>query len=233
MSAGIYTSVSGALANLHQVETVASNIANSDTTGFKRDRLRFDTVLGGALPFARTADDRIDLAPGTSRLTGNPLNAVIDGDGFFVIPGPDGGELYTRRGDFRLTGAGVLTLPSGVPVLGAGGPITIPPGTTAEIAPDGSVVAGGAVVGQLRIVRFDVPEALEKAGESAVRATPEALPQDVDDPRLAPGFVEASNVDLSGELVTLILAQRSFEASMNALRINDELTQALVQQAQA
>jgi len=232
MSSGLYTSLSGAIANLQQIEVVANNVANSDTAGFRRDQLRFDTVLGAALPFARTADDRVDLTPGTFKLTGNPLHAAIDGEGFFAIQNPDGSETYTRRGDFRLTAAGLLTLPSGASVLGTGGPITIPPGARAEIAADGSVSADGAIVGQLRVVRFDAPELLEKAGESGVRATAEAGLQDVPDARVAAGFVEQSNVDLSGELVTLILAQRSFEASMNSLRINDELTQSLIQQAE-
>ena len=232
VSSGLYTSLSGAVANLDQVEVVANNIANASTTGFRRDQLRFDTILGSALPFASAAAGRVDLSPGTSRLTSNPLNAALDGEGFFVIAGPDGQELYTRRGDFRLTPEGVLTLPSGAVVQGGGGPITVPPGARPELRADGTVTANGAPVGKLRVVRFESAEGLTKAGESAIAADPASPPQDVESPRLAVGFVEESNVDLSSELVNLILAQRSFEASMNSLRINDELTQSLIQQSQ-
>jgi flagellar basal-body rod protein FlgF len=229
MSAGIYTSLSGAHANLQQIELIANNIANVSTTGFRRDQLRFDTVLGAALPFARTPETRIDLAPGTSRLSTSPLHAAIEGDGFFVIGSPDGRELYTRRGDFRVTADGVLSLPNGAPVLGGGGPIQVPPGASAELRGDGTVVVNGAPVEKLRIVRFEAPQFLAKSGESAIEAPLEAQAQPVEDARIAVGFVEEANVDLSGELVTLIVAQRSFEASVNALRVNDELTQQLIQ----
>lgn len=214
---------------MEQIELIANNIANVSTTGFRRDQLRFDTVLGAALPFARAAGASVDLAPGTSQLSTSPLHAAIDGDGFFVTQAVDGREQYTRRGDFRLTAGGVLALPNGDPVLGDGGPITIPPGVTAELRPDGSVVADGATVGKLRVVRFDAPELLGKAGGSAVEAGPGAAPTPVENARLAVGFVENSNVDLSAELVSLIVAQRSFEASVNSLRINDEMTQGLIQ----
>jgi flagellar basal-body rod protein FlgF len=227
--AGIYTSLSGAAANLEQIELIANNIANVSTTGFRRDQLRFDTVLGASLPFARAAGGSIDLSPGTSQLSTSPLHAAIEGDGFFVIQTVDGREQYTRRGDFRLSAGGVLALPNGDPVLGDGGPITIPPGVTAELRPDGTVVADGTAVGKLRVVRFDAPELLGKAGGSAVEAGPGATPTPVENARLAVGFVEDSNVDLSAELVALIVAQRSFEASVNSLRINDELTQNLIQ----
>ena len=229
MSGGIYTSLSGASANLEQIELIANNIANVSTAGFRRDQLRFDTVLGASLHFARAAGASVDLSPGTSQLSTSPLHAAIDGDGFFVIQSNDGRELYTRRGDFKVGPNGVLQLPNGTPVLGGGGPIQIPPGAIAELRPDGTVVASGAAVGKLRVVRFDAPEVLGKGGGSAIEAWPEAQPQPVEKPRLAVGFVEDSNVDLSGELVALIVAQRSFEASVNSLRINDELTQGLIQ----
>ncbi len=233
MSAGLYTSLSGALANIDHVESIANNVANSDTTGFKRHQIRFDTVLGAALPFARTAETRVDTSPGTSRLSGNPLHASIDGRGFFVVEGENGQEVYTRRGDFRLTATGELTLPNGQPVLGTAGRITLPQDADVALGSDGSVAVNGTIVARLRIVEFDSPEFLEKAGDSTVRAPAEAGLQESENPRIAPGFVETSNVSLSAELVNLILAQRSFEASMNSLRINDELTQTLIREAQS
>jgi len=232
MSAGLYTSLSGALANLDQVETVANNIANSDTTGFKRHQIRFDTILGAALPYARTAETRLDLSAGTSRPSGSPIHAAIDGPGFFVVRTEGGEELYTRRGDFRVGADGILRLPNGLEVQGGGGAITLPAGTP-SLASNGTLAVNGAPVGRLRIVRFDSPEFLQKAGDSTVRAPAEAQIQEAENTRVAAGFVETSNVSLSSELVSLILAQRSFEASMNALRINDELTQTLIQDAQS
>jgi flagellar basal body rod protein FlgG len=228
MSGGIYASLSGAIASLRDVEVIANNVANVDTAGFRRDQTQFQTILGAALGFASADTGRIDLRAGAARPTQSPLHAAIEGDGFFVVA-TSAGERYTRRGDFVLSASGVLSLPSGEPVLGTAGPIQIPPNVPVSLASDGSVVGPGGVLGQLRIVRFDGPEALAKAGLSTLAARDGAQPQSVATPQLAVGHVETSNVNLSGELVSLILAQRSVEASMNALRVNDEMTQALIQ----
>jgi flagellar basal-body rod protein FlgF len=227
--AGIYTSYSGAVANAQELEVIANNIANSGTAGFKRDHVRFDTVLGAALPFARAPEDRIDLAPGPTRLTGNPLNAAIGGKGFFVYQGENGQELYTRRGDFTLNVGGVLSLPNGQPVLGQGGPIEVPEGTTPQLRGDGSLVADGNVIGKLRIVEFADATGIIKAGNSGIAAVPGVVPTEVENAKIAVGHVEDSNVNLAAELVGMIQAQRSFEASMNSLLANDELTDSLIQ----
>jgi len=229
MSSGIYTAYSGAIASTEELEIIANNIANSGTTGYKRDHVRFDTVLGASMPFARAAEDRIDLATGPTRLTGNPLNAAVDGKGFFVIQGEGGQELYTRRGDFTLSGTGNLVLPNGQPVLGTGGPLALPPGARGELRGDGTLVADGTVVGKLRIVEFEDSSQLLKAGNSAIAAGPGAQPVEVENTRVAVGFVEESNVNLAAELVGMIQAQRSFEATMNSLLANDELTDSLIQ----
>jgi flagellar basal body rod protein FlgG len=226
---GIYTEYSGAIANSEELEVIANNIANAGTAGYKRDHVRFDTVLGAALPFARAAEDKIDLAQGANRLTGNPLNAAVNGKGFFVFQGENGQELYTRRGDFTLGAGGVLTLPNGRPVLGTGGPISVPEGAEVKLRDDGAVLANGTVVANLRIVEFPDSSELIKAGTSGIAALPGATPVEAANPRVAVGFIEESNVNLAAELVGLIQAQRSFEASMNSLLANDELTDSLIQ----
>jgi flagellar basal-body rod protein FlgF len=229
-SSGIYSAYSGAAANLAHVDLLAANVANSDTSGYRRDQLRFDTLLGPAVDYARALETRSDLSPGSQRLDGNPLHAAIDGPGFFAVEGPDGQTLYTRRGDFRLNAAGELVLPSGQRVLGSAGALAAPPGAPAELRGDGALVAGGEVAGRLRIVQFEGGSAeLYKVGESGLAAVPGAAPSEVSAPRLAPGFVESSNVDLSRELAELLLAQRSFEANMNSLRIHDEMSDRVIE----
>jgi flagellar basal-body rod protein FlgG len=232
MPSGIYTAYSGALSSQSHLEVIASNIANVSTTGFRRDLTQFDTVLGAAVPFSRAAAGHVDLTRGTHRLTGDPLNVAIDGEGFFVIEDGNGNELYTRRGDFRLDARGRVVLPDGNAVMGAGGSLSVQPGSVAEFLPDGTLIANGQSVGRLRVVRFDEPAALAKVGASLLSAGEAAGAEDVIKASLAPGFIEGSNVSLAAEMVALIQAQRSFEAAMKSLRINDELTQRMIQSQQ-
>jgi len=229
MPTGIYIAYTGAISAQAQLDVIANNVANASTAGYRRDQALFDTVLGAAMPFAQAESGQIDLAPGTHQLTKNPLNAAIGGDGFFVVQDAEGNELFTRRGDFRLNAEGQLVLPNGLPVLGQSGALAIPPGSRAELRGDGTLATENGPIGRLRIVRFAEPAELRKVGGSLIAAGPNAGLEELDNPPIHVGFVEGSNVNLSAEMVALIQATRSFEASMKSLRINDELTQKLIQ----
>jgi flagellar basal body rod protein FlgG len=228
MAGGVYVAYTGAVAELAQLEVIANNIANADTAGFLRDRTIFDTVLAAAMPYAGVSEGSIDLSPGTPRLTGEPLHAALEEEGFFVVEGEGGEPLYTRRGDFRVDAQGRLVLPNGRPVLGEGGPIAIPAGQSANVTGDGAVETADGLVGRLQVVRFTDPARLEKVGESLIRALPGAAPETVDRPRVAVGFVEGSNVNLGAEIAALMQTARAFEAAMRGLRTNDEITQRLL-----
>jgi flagellar basal-body rod protein FlgF len=212
-----------------QLEVIANNIANASTSGYRRDRTHFDTVLAAAMPYASVVEGSIDLTPGTPRLTGEPLHAALDGEGFFVVEGEGGEPLYTRRGDFRLNAQGQLVLPNGRPVLGEGGPLAVPPGQAASLRTDGTLETNDGPLGRLRIVRFADPGALEKVGNSLIRALPAAVPETLDTARVAVGFVEGANVNLQAELANLIQTSRSFEAAMKSLQTEDQLTQSLLE----
>lgn len=229
MPSGIYIAYTGAVAAQSELDVIANNVANVGTSGYRRDHAVFDTVLAAAMPYARIQPGQIDLSPGTHQPTNSPLHAAIDGDGFFVIQDAQGNEFYTRRGDFRLNAAGELVLPNGLPVQGQGGPLAVPPGARAELRADGTLTTENGPIGRLRIVRFADPAGLSKHGRSLIAASPEAGQEEVDNPRIAVGFVEASNVNLSQEMVGLIIATRAFESIMQSLRANDQLTQQLIQ----
>lgn len=232
MSSGIYVSYTGATANLQRLETVANNIANASTAGYLRDRAGFDTILGAALPFAESQTSSIDLRPGTPKLTGNPINAAIEGDGFFVVETPGGDELYTRRGDFRLNAQGQLVLPNGMTVLGEGGTLLVPPSQIPTLDSQGNLRTEDGILGRLRIVRFENSSGLEKRGQSLLAAGPESPAVTVTDPKVNVGFVASSNVNLAAEMVEMIQTSRAFEASMQSLRLDDQLTQRLIQTSQ-
>jgi len=228
MGSGSYVAYTGALSNQMALDVIANNVANVSTSGFRRDNTIFDSELGARLHFASAQSSRLDLTPGQQQLTGNPINAAIAGDGFFVVQTPDGQQLYTRRGDFRQEQSGMLVLPSGLPVLGVGGPVQVPAGKTAQISGDGTVFADGQPYGRLRVVEFDSSEHLVKAGESLIRAGEGSQLREIVHPRLAVGYVEASNVNLAGEMVSLITASRNFEAAVRSMTIQDELSARLI-----
>ena len=229
MPTGIYIAYTGAAAAQADVRIIANNVANASTAGYRRDQAVFDTVLAAAMPFAQVRPGQIDLTPGTHQPTNNPLHAAIDGDGFFVIQGADGSELFTRRGDFRLNAEGQLVLPNGQAVLGQGGALTIPPGSNAVLSGDGTLVSDTGPVGRLRMVRFSEPAELSKVGGSLIAAGPGAGLEEIENPRIGVGFVEGSNVNLTAEMVGLSLATRAFEAIIQSLRANDELTQEMIE----
>jgi flagellar basal-body rod protein FlgG len=227
MPEGIYVAFAGALANQRALDVIANNIANVSTSGFKRDTTLFDAELGAELHFADAEASRLDLTIGQQQLTGDPLQAAIDGDGFFVVEGEDGQEYYTRRGDFRLSADGWLTLPNGMRVTGSG--LRVPAGSRAQLTGSGTLVVDDVASGRLLIKRFEDTTGLEKVGESLIRAPEDTPAIEVDQPALAVGYVESSNVNLAAEMVALITASRAFEAAVRSMTIQDQLTQQLIQ----
>jgi len=229
MTTGLYVAYAGAAAAQADVEIIANNVANAGTTGFRRDQTLFDSVLAENMAFSRATAGQIDLSPGTHQQNENPLNVAIDGEGFFVAQDGDGNSFYTRRGDFQLNANQQLTLPNGMVVLGKGGPITIPSGATASFRNDGTLMTENGPIGQLRVVRFNDPSLLSKVGGSVIRAESGAAPEDVEQTRVAVGFIESSNVNLAAEMVALIQATRTFEAALQSMRTDDRMTQQLIQ----
>jgi flagellar basal-body rod protein FlgF len=229
MSTGIYVAYTGATSELQQLEVIANNVANASTVGFRRDLSQFDTVLAARMPFVRASAGGIDLTPAAHRFTGDRLHAALSDDSFFVVEGPDGGEYYTRRGDFRIGPNGELSLPGGHSAVGSSGALIVPPGSDPHLEADGTLSTADGPVGRVRIVRFEDTSALRKLGQNLIVANEGADPQDVPGARVSVGFVEGSNVNLAAEMVALIQTKRSFEATMRSIQIADQLTDRLVE----
>ncbi len=161
--------------------------------------------------------------------TGNPLDLAVDGDGFFVVE-VDGETRYTRAGDFQLNDQGEIVLPSGARLQGASGPLVVDVSQgEPAFAPDGTLSVGGATVGRVRVVRFDDPSVLEPAGGNTFRA-PDGAARDVDaaNLRVVSGFVEASNVNPVREMVQMIEALRTYEASEKSVQAADQILDTLI-----
>jgi len=243
VGSNLYIGASGAMSRLRQLEIVANNLANSDSVGFKADRVLFHTALEAAVGpgedgpvdgapggvYVETGAVRPDLSRGAVRTTGAPLDAAIDGAGFFVVETPEG-ERFTRAGSFVVGPDGELSTPSGLRVLGPSGPITVTqPGT--RIHANGELVdAQGRRVGSLRIAAFENPAALEKQGTGLFRAPEGVAPEDVDEPSLLEGSLEESNVKPVVELAALMTLQRAFDAAMQSMQAEDSATERLIQE---
>jgi flagellar basal-body rod protein FlgF len=212
-----------------ELDIIANNIANADTTGFKADNAAFSQYLmpgarDGQFPGqdrrVRFVEDRaswIDFSPGAIQHTGNPLDVAVDGKGYFVVQTPNG-ERYTRNGSFEINATGQLVDSEGNQVLGTGGPITFQlTDHNVTVSPTGIVTVRdgsgttSAPRGQLQIVSFDQPRALQKDGASTFRA-PNGVnagpaPQGT---RVAQGALEKSNVRPIAEMARMIEITRSY-----------------------
>jgi len=242
MGSTIYIAASGAEARLRQLELVANNLANANTDGYKADRSTFQTFFEGALAgpdgsttegaaggvYVSASDAGFDHSAGPIRRTGGALDVAIAGDGYFVVETRQG-ERYSRAGSFSVNNEGQLVAASGDPVLGAGGPIDIS-GADARILGNGDVVENDVVVGSLRVVEFEDEDSLIKQGNGLFASKGGAEPDDVEGPALIQGSVEASNVQPTAELANLVVLQRAFEASLQAMQRDDEATQRLIQE---
>jgi flagellar basal-body rod protein FlgF/flagellar basal-body rod protein FlgG len=211
----------------HQ-EQVANNLANADTTGYKKDRFVTEALnerltKDGAPRSDRTIGQQNDLSGGSLEETGNPLDVALGGDGFFVTQAQGGGaERYTRAGHFVVGNQGTLRTPEGRQVMGEGGAIQLPveEGGKVNISEGGRITVGDNEIGALRVATFENPEQLERV-EGASFVAGDAQPQPAENPVVVQGKVETSNVDPVTELTNMIEHQRQFEAQQKTIQTTD------------
>jgi flagellar basal-body rod protein FlgF len=240
MSDGIYSALSGAIAQERTLGVVANNVANTNTTGYKGDKTIFAEVMNkvkSALPVAPSlrygtvAQLSMDKEAGSLRQTGRPLDVALQGDGYFTLDTANG-ERYTRAGAFMLDRDGVLRTPGGLAVLqDTGSPsrptdkIIVPP-TARElsISPDGSLSADGQVIGKLRLVRFEGTDPVLREGLTLFAAQNGATPLPIDPTTsVEQGFLESANVNAVTGMNELITVHRSFEALQKVIETFREL----------
>lgn len=234
MNSGMYSALSGNLAAMKRMDIISNNLANVNTPGFKKDKMTFEGMLSSAttppaVPPSSTADPilqqgnvYIDYASGPVAQTGNPLDLVIDGDGFFVVSTPDG-PAYTRQGNFRLSADGTLVTTDGLPVQGQGGPIRIS-GSKIEIDSKGVVSVDGNQAGTISMVDFPKPYALTKTGSALFVTADGAAPPQAASGELRQGHLEGSNVETITEMVQMIETSRYFDACQRAILSFNDMT---------
>lgn len=233
--ADIAAQVSSSLSALTQeFDVIANNLANASTAGYKRRCNAFTKALeeqGVVQGPEGSAESVLDFSQGRLVQTDRTLDFALHGKGFFVIETPDG-PLYTRHGVFQTNQNGQIVDLSGRVVAGVAGPISLPaeidPGSV-HVAADGRISAGGAAIGQFRVVEFAGNEnRLIPAGNTCFRAPADLEPTDTEQPVVRQGYQEASNVRLVDELVGMITVSRLYESSMRLVAVNKETANSML-----
>lgn len=231
-------SLSRQIALQRQMDVVANNMANINTTGFKAENILFEEYV---MPVARDNDFKTpdqplsyvqdwatihDMTGGAVVQTGSELDVALNGDGFFAVQTP-GGERYTKSGAFQLNAAGTMVDLNGNPVLGQGGPITFGPTETGIlIGADGSVSSSAGAKGRLRMVEFANPQALTREGNNLYAG---GTPVTATKTRAMQGFIEKSNVSGVSEVTELIRVTRAYESMASMTQRQDELRRSAIQ----
>lgn len=230
----LYTAMTGATGTMSRQAAVAHNLANVATQGYRAEehRLRAAQVLThnrnpAALPtraFAVDASTHTDYSEGALMYTGSQYDVAVRGKGWIALTLPDGTEAYSRAGSFETSENGVLQTKTGIPVLGDGGPITIPPDTRVTIERDGTISVvpqtglqnAVEVVGRIKLV--NPPEADLVRGQDGLfrLASGDPAPQD-DTVKVAGGYLENSNVNPVEQMVAMISLARQFEMQMRMI----------------
>jgi len=238
MDKSLYISMTGASQNALAQRSHANNLANLTTTGFRKDfeQARSMPVFGDGFAtraYAMTERPGTDYSAGSMQETGRELDVAVQGEGWIAVQAPDGTEAYTRAGNLKIDAFGILRTSGGLPVLGNGGPIAIPPAEKIEVGSDGtiSIRALGeaptvmAEVDRIKLVNPD-PASLRKAEDGLMRADG-GLEQRADGAvQVATGFLEGSNVNAVEEMTSMLTLARQFELHIKMMRTADENAQA-------
>ncbi len=233
----LYLSMTGARETMLAQTAHANNLANVNTTGFKSDlaQARAMPVFGeghASRVYAMTENPATRFDAGAMNQTGRELDVAIEGEGWLAVQAPDGSEAYTRAGELHIDATGQVVTGRGLPLLGGGGPIVLPPAEKIDIGQDGSISVrplGAAegdlvIVDQIKLVNPPA-ESLRKGADGLMRiqAADDALngaPGDIEaDPqvRLAAGYLETSNVNAVAEMTAILDLSRRFEMNIKMM----------------
>jgi flagellar basal-body rod protein FlgG len=258
MIRALFSAATGMTAQQMNVDNIANNLANANTAGYKTRRVQFQdllyqnvlqpgasssqqTVLPAGLQLGmgtHPSSNEIIFTQGNFSETDNPLDVVIQGNGFFQVMQPNGQMAYTRDGEFQLDQNGNVVTASGNPLQP---PITIPPqATNITIAADGTVTytqpnsTAATVAGQIQLANFQNPAGLSTIGGNLYTPTEASGTATLGTPggaeglgTLQQGYTEQSNVSVVEEFVNLIVAQRAYEANSKVVKAADEMYQAV------
>jgi flagellar basal-body rod protein FlgF len=223
--------MSGAAARAAQLDAIADNLANAETPGFKATRPSFQSFLPRGVPGADKIQAAaiatgVDLRPGVTITTDEPMDVVVDGASFMAVRTPAGARAFTRNGHIEIGADGALTI-AGNHLLGTdGAPLAVPPGAEPQVRGNGDVVVDGRPVG--RIGLYDVQGTLGPAGSALLAPAPGAAVTPVEG-SLRTGQLEGGNATPLESTIAMISAQRNFDSTMQAIQTYRSLDQRAVE----
>ena len=235
----LYVAMTGASQNALAQKAHANNLANISTNGFQRDleQARSMPVFGDSFParaFALTERPATDFSPGAMIETGRDLDVAVNGDGWMAVQTPDGGEAYVRSASMNVDALGVLRAGNGMPIMGNGGPIAVPPQQKIEVGADGtiSIRAMGegprvmAEVDRIKLVQPDLKN-MTKGLDGSIH-TKDGQPAQADaGVKLTSGFLQASNVNAVEEMTAVLALSKQFELHIKMMNSAKEDDQAM------
>lgn len=233
MVSGKYSALAGAISREQAIANISNNLANINTSGYKKSMVSFESLLRGqqqattakGINYTRVKQNFTDHSGGALRPTENPLDMAIHGEGFFKVQAA-GGTHYTRRGDFVINAEGFLTTSNGLPVLDEGNaPISIPDTDTSKVAvgDDGTIYLLGpggdrAEVARLAVVDIEDKTQLKRESDTTYSLANTALEIPTENSRVLQGNLELSNVNMASELAMMIDSYRTFETYHKVLK---------------
>jgi flagellar basal-body rod protein FlgF len=213
-----------------EMDAIANNVANANTTAYKADRVSFNAYLSqprgasamNGMIFPKMASPYREISEGTIGSTGNPLDVAIRGEGYMVVGTPQG-QRFTRDGHLSIDTSGRLVSAGGQPILDDGGrPITIPEGSGAiTISADGLISAGDRRLGNIRLVSFDDPQALKRVGGGLYTAG-NAPPKTAKNAELAQYSLEGSNIEPILEMTRMMEVSRAYQGALMIVDSEDD-----------
>jgi flagellar basal-body rod protein FlgF len=234
MVSGKYSALAGAISREQAIANLSNNLANISTSGFKKSDISFESILQGniqttaakGINYDRVGKNYTDFSPGSIRMTENPLDLAIQGEGFFKVKGPDGSILYTKRGDLAITEDGHLTTSNGLPILDSGNSeITVPDTDTSKIAfgDSGTIYILGphgarSEVSQLALVDIADKLKLKRESDTTFSLEAGAVETPSENSRVIQGGLELSNVNMAEGMTQLIDNYRTFETYQKVLK---------------
>jgi flagellar basal-body rod protein FlgF len=234
-------SLSRQMALQRQMDVVANNLANINTTGFKSEQMLFEQYL---MPVASDKDFAYpdqplsyvedwatihNMSNGAITLTGNPLDVALNGEGFLTVQTP-AGERYTRSGSLQINAEGILVDLEGNPVLADGGQVQFDEtDTDISISPTGVISTATGTKGRLQVVEFTSPEQLTREGDNLYAATDDAQFLPAVATSVTQGAIERSNVSGVSEMTEMIRVSRAYESIANQMQKQDEMRRTAIQ----